>query len=102
MYAVAAKRISRSASNVAFADLIEGVALAESTVDGHRLRLRSRRSAWGQILECPATMKAYPLGMVLSARPDMADCSKGGISNWCDFLATAAVLSESDVTRNAN
>ena len=30
-------------------------------------------------------MKTYLLGMVLSARPDMVDCTKGGISNWCDF-----------------
>lgn len=35
---------------------------------------------------------SYPLGMVLSACPDIVDYAKGGISNWRDFLATAAVV----------
>ncbi|MCK1266788.1 replication initiation protein RepC [Bradyrhizobium sp. 49] len=35
---------------------------------------------------------AYPLGMVLSACPDIVDYAKGGVSNWRDFLATAAVV----------
>ncbi|MCK1494425.1 replication initiation protein RepC [Bradyrhizobium sp. 180] len=35
---------------------------------------------------------AYPLGMVLSACPDIVDYAKGGISNWRDLLATAAVV----------
>ena len=35
---------------------------------------------------------AYPLGMVMSACPDIADYARGGISNWRDFLATAAVV----------
>jgi replication initiation protein RepC len=30
--------------------------------------------------------------MVLSACPDMVDYAKGGIANWRDFLATAAVV----------
>jgi len=34
----------------------------------------------------------YPLGMVLSACPDIVDYAKGGISSWRDFLATAAVV----------
>ena len=34
----------------------------------------------------------YPLGMVLSACPDIVDYAKGGISNWRDFHATAAVV----------
>jgi replication initiation protein RepC len=34
----------------------------------------------------------YPLGMVLSACPDIVDYTKGGIGNWRDFLATAAVV----------
>lgn len=34
----------------------------------------------------------YPLGMVLTACPDIVDYAKGGISNWRDFLATAAVV----------
>ena len=41
----------------------------------------------------PATTeRAYPLGMVLSACPDIVDYAKGGIANWRDFLATAAVV----------
>jgi replication initiation protein RepC len=39
-----------------------------------------------------ATERAYPLGMVLSACPDIVDYAKGGIANWRDFLATAAVV----------
>jgi replication initiation protein RepC len=35
---------------------------------------------------------SYPLGMVLSACPDIVDYAKGGISNWRDLLATAAVV----------
>ena len=35
---------------------------------------------------------SYPLGMVLQACPDIADYAKTGISNWRDFLATAAVV----------
>jgi replication initiation protein RepC len=38
------------------------------------------------------TDRAYPLGMVLSACPDIADYAKGGIANWRDFLATASVV----------
>jgi replication initiation protein RepC len=38
------------------------------------------------------TLKSYPLGMVLDACPDIVDYSKGGISNWRDFLATASVV----------
>jgi replication initiation protein RepC len=36
--------------------------------------------------------KAYPLGMVLSACPDIVDYAKGGIGNWRDFLATTSVV----------
>ena len=39
-----------------------------------------------------ATERTYPLGMVLSACPDIVDYAKGGIANWRDFLATAAVV----------
>jgi replication initiation protein RepC len=35
---------------------------------------------------------SYPLGMVLNACPDIVDYAKGGILNWRDFLATAAVV----------
>jgi replication initiation protein RepC len=39
-----------------------------------------------------ATERTYPLGMVLSACPDIIDYAKGGIANWRDFLTTAAVV----------
>jgi replication initiation protein RepC len=39
-----------------------------------------------------ATERSYPLGMVLNACPDIVDYAKGGIANWRDFLATAAVV----------
>ena len=39
-----------------------------------------------------AAERTYPLGMVLSACPDIVDYAKGGIANWRDFLATAAVV----------
>lgn len=34
----------------------------------------------------------YPLGLVMKACPDIVDYAKGGISNWRDLLATAAVV----------
>jgi replication initiation protein RepC len=34
----------------------------------------------------------FPLGMVLDACPDIVDYAKGEISNWRDFVATAAVV----------
>jgi len=34
--------------------------------------------------------KAYPLGLVLKACPDIADYAPGGIGNWRDLMATAA------------
>jgi replication initiation protein RepC len=36
--------------------------------------------------------RGFPLGMVLEACPDIVDYAKGGISNWRDFQATAAVV----------
>src|SRR5208283_531040 len=36
--------------------------------------------------------QGYPLGMVLEACPDIVDYAKGGISNWRDLQATAAVV----------
>src|SRR5258708_4152961 len=35
---------------------------------------------------------SYPLGMVLDGCPSIIDYAKGGISNWRDFVATAAVV----------
>ena len=36
--------------------------------------------------------QGFPLGMVLEACPDIVDYAKGGISNWRDLQATAAVV----------
>jgi replication initiation protein RepC len=38
------------------------------------------------------TERAYPLGMVLSACPDIVDYAKGGIPHWRDLLAAASVV----------
>ena len=35
---------------------------------------------------------SFPLGMVLSACPDILDYAKGEIANWRDFVATAAMI----------
>lgn len=35
---------------------------------------------------------SFPLGMILDACPDIIDYARGGISNWRDFLATAAAV----------
>ena len=47
-----------------------------------------------EIVPVPQRMPegTFPLGMVLDACPDLIDYSRGGISNWRDFLATAAVV----------
>ena len=56
--------------------------------------LREGRAARAEPDQQPsaATEQSYPLGMVLKACPDLADYAKGGISNWRDFLAAAAVV----------
>jgi replication initiation protein RepC len=36
--------------------------------------------------------RAFPLGMVLEACPDIADYSRHGITSWRDFMATAGVV----------
>jgi replication initiation protein RepC len=57
-------------------------------------RLREGRAAGAEPKPQPPRVGegAYPLGMVLSACPDIVDYAKGGISNWRDFVATAAVV----------
>jgi replication initiation protein RepC len=56
--------------------------------------LRERRAARAAPKPEPkvAAERAYPLGMVLSACPDIVDYAKGGISHWRDLLAAAAVV----------
>ena len=36
--------------------------------------------------------RAFPLGLVLEACPDIADYSRHGITSWRDFMATAGVV----------
>jgi replication initiation protein RepC len=38
-----------------------------------------------------ATSKAYPLGMVLEACPDIIDYAKDGVHSWRDLIATASL-----------
>jgi len=57
-------------------------------------RLREGRAARAEP-NLPPTLppeKTYPLGMVLNACPDIVDYAKGGIANWRDVVATAAVV----------
>lgn len=39
-----------------------------------------------------APVRAYPLGMVLEACPDIADYARHGVSSWQDFHAVAGVV----------
>jgi replication initiation protein RepC len=54
--------------------------------------LQEGRAARAEPTSQPAvtTERAYPLGMILSACPDIVDYAKGGISHWRDLLAAAA------------
>ena len=57
--------------------------------------LREGRAATTAEPNLPPTVpqeKTYPLGMVLSACPDIVDYAKGGIANWRDFLATTSIV----------
>jgi replication initiation protein RepC len=57
-------------------------------------RLQEARAATAEASPEPksSTERTYPLAMVLDACPDIADYARGGIGNWRDFLATAAVV----------
>ena len=57
----------------------------------------SERSGAGEPIVLHPQLKregetVFPLGMVLDACPDIADYSRGGISNWRDLLAAASVV----------
>ncbi len=71
------------------------------------LRLRLRHSSREQNSRLPAVQaqpaepepepvrpasKGLPLGMVLQACPDIVNYARNGISDWRDFIATAAVV----------
>ena len=62
------------------------IELEPSLPEGRAARAEPKPRASG------ARERTYPLGMVLSACPDIVDYAKGGIANWRDFLATAAVV----------
>ena len=57
----------------------------------------SERSGAGEPIVLHPQLKragetVFPLGMVLDACPDIADYSRGGISNWRDLVAAASVV----------
>ena len=52
---------------------------------------RSQESDQANAIRVSAATKAYPLGMVLEACPDIADYAKGGIASWRDLIATAGL-----------
>ncbi|MET4236571.1 hypothetical protein ABIA85_009887, partial [Bradyrhizobium sp. LA6.10] len=56
--------------------------------------LREGRAARAEPKSQPSRVaeNSYPLGTVLNACPDIVDYAKGGISDWRDFVATAAVV----------
>jgi replication initiation protein RepC len=55
------------------------------------------QESWGpksepQLEPSRPPQQGFPLGMVLEACPDIVDYAKGGISNWRDLQATAAMV----------
>ena len=65
----------------------------DSPIDFEPASQKSDGARFEAISETPrAPEGAFPLGMVLDACPDIADYAKTGISNWRDFMATAAVV----------
>ena len=52
---------------------------------------RSQEGERADAARVSAATKAYPLGMVLEACPDIVDYAKGGIGSWRDLIATAGL-----------
>jgi replication initiation protein RepC len=52
---------------------------------------RRQENEEGAATRVSAAIKAYPLGMVLEACPDIADYAKDGIGSWRDLIATAGL-----------
>ena len=52
---------------------------------------KSQDGADAKTARVAATIKAYPLGMVLEACPDIKDYAKDGIASWRDLIATAGL-----------
>ena len=64
---------------------------AGSTVAEPSAPSRSQESDRANATRVSAAAKAYPLGMVLEACPDIADYAKGGIDSWRDLISTAGL-----------
>jgi replication initiation protein RepC len=62
-----------------------------STVSEPGAPPRSQENDRANATRVSAATKAYPLGMVLEACPDIADYAKGGINSWRDLIATAGL-----------
>jgi replication initiation protein RepC len=52
---------------------------------------KSQEGADAKTARVAATIKAYPLGMVLEACPDIKDYAKDGVNSWRDLIATAGL-----------
>lgn len=63
----------------------------ESLIDFEPVRQKGRTTE-PKLQTSQFVERSYPLGMVLSACSDIIDYARGGVSNWRDFLATAAVV----------
>jgi replication initiation protein RepC len=78
-------------------ETIYGASIRSAAERATEARKEADRLAWAarpepKLQPSRVAEGSYPLGMVLSACPDIVDYAKGGISNWRDFLATAAVV----------
>ncbi|WP_296712847.1 plasmid replication protein RepC [Rhodoblastus sp.] len=52
---------------------------------------KSQDGADAKTARVAATIKAYPLGMVLEACPDIKDYAKDGVNSWRDLISTAGL-----------
>ena len=65
----------------------------ESPIDLEPASQESRGQGTEPNLDPPRTPQtAFPLGMVLDACPDIADYARGGLANWRDLIAAAAIV----------
>ncbi|MEK8121644.1 plasmid replication protein RepC [Methylocystis sp. IM4] len=66
--------------------------LREGGAEPLRPKDQNPEAATAVDVKTPRAPKAYPLGMVLEACPDILDFAKGGIASWGDFTSTAALV----------
>src|SRR5277367_2823438 len=88
-------RIPRSASRIELEPIAEELTtLADEILSLLETHVKSSDSSGNEPQPEPSSspQQAFPLGMVLQACPDIVDYAKGGISNWRDLQATAAVV----------